>query len=515
MDFLSQSLCYSFRGQLRILMPILHQLSFERFQLRMHWIGWLRQLFMLRLVAGFSFMFDFRIFKQWHPIFLMSLCVLAPLVRDADGNDSTKSRIKIDRETTFLTGPLRTDGTVDYPAGINGRMKQGVTPEHNACVLLCEAMRPLKAWEMPPEYFQEIPRTPPPRDRSYVRYLAAEVADPLTDAERQRVELILTFIEDDPRPWTRSEFPEVAKVLDGDDEPLKTVAAAAKRDRFYSPIMTRGLDDVDPVPLVAAMDPMTTQMPYMVHSLRFRAMLNLGEGNQEAAWKDLLACFKLARLIGMGPSKIHAQRHYMLEELNCAAMEVFIRETDPSAVQAKRYLDALRSLPSRARLSEKVDLFERCACLDSLLVIRANQEGAIAYLDCEPGLAAAGKMVNLFWKDAIDWNKTLRIANRYYDRLVESLEKSNAAQRHEEAKVLQKKLKGIAEKSIGIRGTDDTANGRATTESKSEILAAIVAANLMSDIDKYLLLESRVKQRFAKNEITLALAARRKETRKE
>ena len=515
MDFLSQSLCYSFRGQLRILMPILHQLSFERFQLRMHWIGWLRQLFMLRLVAGFSFMFDFRIFKQWHPIFLMSLCVLAPLVRDADGNDSTKSRIKIDRETTFLTGPLRTDGTVDYPAGINGRMKQGVAPEHNACVLLCEAMRPLKAWEMPPEYFQEIPRTPPPRDRSYVRYLAAEVADPLTDAERQRVELILTFIEDDPRPWTRSEFPEVAKVLDGDDEPLKTVAAAAKRDRFYSPIMTRGLDDVDPLPLVAAMDPMTTQMPYMVHSLRFRAMLNLGEGNQEAAWKDLLACFKLARLIGMGPSKIHAQRHYMLEELNCAAMEVFIRETDPSAVQAKRYLDALRSLPSRARLSEKVDLFERCACLDSLLVIRANQEGAIAYLDCEPGLAAAGKMVNLFWKDAIDWNKTLRIANRYYDRLVESLEKSNAAQRHEEAKVLQKKLKGIAEKSIGIRGTDDTANGRATTESKSEILAAIVAANLMSDIDKYLLLESRVKQRFAKNEITLALAARRKETRKE
>ena len=460
-------------------------------------------------------MIDFRIFKQWHPVFLMSLCVLAPLVQDADGDDSTKSRIQIDQETTFLTGPLRTDGTVDYPVGINGRMKQGVTPENNACVLLCEAMRPLEAWEMPPEYFQEIVRTPLPSDRSYVRYLAAEVADPSTDAERQRVELVLTFIEDDPRPWTRLEFPEVAKVLDGDDEPLKTVAAAAKRDRFYSPIMTRGLDDVDRVPLVAAMDPMITQMPYMVHSLRFRAMLNLGEDNQEAAWKDLFACFKLARLIGMGPSKIHAQRHYMLEELNCAAMEVFIRETDPSAVQAKRYLDALRSLPSRARLSEKVDLFERCACLDSLLVIRANQEGAIAYLDCEPGLAAAGKMVNLFWKDAIDWNKTLRIANRYYDRLVESLEKSNAAQRHEEAKVLQQKLKGIAEKSIGIRGTDDTANGRATTESKSEILAAIVAANLMSDIDKYLLLESRVKQRFAKNEITLALAARRKETRKE
>jgi hypothetical protein len=259
------------------------------------------------------------------------------------------------------------------------------------------------------------------------------------------------------------------------------------------------------------MDPMTTQMPYMVHSLRFRAMLNLGEGNQEAAWKDLLACFKLARLIGMGPSKVHAQRNYMLEELNCAAMEVFIRETDPSAVQAKRYLDALRSLPSRARLSEKVDLFERCAYLDSLLVIRANQEGTIAYLDCEPGLAAAGKMVNLFWKDAIDWNKTLRIGNRYYDRLVNNLEKPDLAQRREDAMALRQEWKSLAESVIGIRGTDDTANGRATTESKSKILAAIIAENLMSDIDKYLLLESRVKQRFANNETALALAANRKE----
>ena len=245
-------------------------------------------------------MIHFKTFKHRRPVVLLLLAVVAPLVRDADGDDSTKSPIKIDRETTFLTGPRRTDGTVDYPAGINARMKQGVTPENNACFLLCEAIRPLEAWDMPPEYFEEIGRTPPPRDRNYVRYLAAEVADPSSDAEKQRVELILKFIDGDPRPWTRSEFPEVAEVLDGDEGPLGIVHAAAERDRFYSPIVTLGMDDVDPLPLVAAVDPMTTQLPYVVHSLRLRAMLHLGEGNQEAAWKDLLACFKLARLIGMG-----------------------------------------------------------------------------------------------------------------------------------------------------------------------------------------------------------------------
>ncbi len=460
-------------------------------------------------------MIQFKISKQWRPVFLTLLAVVAPVVRDADGDDSTKSRIKIDRETTFLTGSLRTDGTVDYAAGINARMKQGVTPENNVCVLLCEAMQPLEVWDMPPEYFKEIGRTPPPKDRSHVRYLAAGIADPSSDAAKQRLYLVVEFIQGDPRPWKRLEFPEVAKVLDGDDEPLKIVHAAAGRDQFYSPVITRGVDEVDPLPLVAAMDPMTTQLPYLVHSLRFRAMLNLGEGNHEAAWEDLLACFKLTRLLGMGPSKIHAQRSYMLEERNCAAMEAYIRTTDPSRSQAKHYLRALQSLPSRARLSEKVDLFERCAYLDALLVIRTNQEGAIAYLDSEPGLAATGKMVNLFWKDAIDWNETLRIGNRYYDRLVKSLEETDLTQRREEATLLQQELKSLAERAIGIRGTGDAENIRAATQSKSKLLAAIIAEKLMSDIDKCLASEARVRQRFANLKMALALAANRKGFREE
>ncbi|MEE2936265.1 MAG: hypothetical protein VYA84_09750 [Planctomycetota bacterium] len=456
-------------------------------------------------------MIEFKIAKQPRPVVLASLAVVALVVCHAEGNHSTNSKLKIDLETTFLTGPLRTDGTVDYASGINGRMKQGVNPERNVCVLLCEAIRPLEAWDMPPDFFKEIERTPPPKDRPYVRYLTAEIPDPSSDAEKQRLYHVIEFIQGDPRPWKRSEFPEVAGVLDGDNEPLKLVLAAAERDQFYSPIMTRGLDEVDPLPLVAAMDPMTTQLPHLVQSLRLRAMLNLGEGNHEAAWEDLLACFKLARLLSMGPSKLHAQRSYILEERNCSAMEAYIRQTDPLASQAKHYLRALQSLPSLPRLSARFDFFERCVYLDALLVIRTSQEGAIAYLDCEPGLAATGKMVNLFWKDAIDWNKTLRIGNRYYDRLVASLKKSNAAQRREEAKVLQQKLKGLAEKAVGIGGTDDAASGDATTESKSELLAAIVAVNLMSDIDKCLASETRVKQRFANLEMTLSRAANRKD----
>ena len=427
------------------------------------------------------------------------------------GRNPVKKEVTISPETTFLTAPLRPDGSVDLAAGINKRMKEGVTPQNNACVLLIEAIRPLQDWDTPPTYFDELERRPPPRDRGHVNHLLSGITDPSSEADQQRFDLIYEFLGGKPRPWTRSEFPEIAKVIDGDEAPLRIVHAAAQRDRFYSPIITRGVADVDPLPMLATLDPMTSEMPYLVHSLRFRAMLNLGEGNLEAAWKDLFASLRLGRLVGMGPSKEHAHRNYILEELNCAAMEAYLRKTHPSALQAKRYLKALRSLPSRARLSKKFDLTERCTYLDSLLVIRANREDAIALLDVEQGLAAAGKMVNLFWSDSITWDDTLRSGNTYYNRLVENLEIPSFSRRRDAVDSLRQELKAVADKTMGIQVKENAERpielDDAELDSKSRLLAAMVAGTMLSDINRYIHLEDRVRQRFAHIEIALALAA--------
>lgn len=100
-------------------------------------------------------MIEFKIAKQLRPVVLLSLAVVLLVVCHAEGNHSTNSKLKIDRDTTFLTGPLRTAGTVDYASGINARMKQGVTPEKNVCVLLCEAIQPLEAWDMPADFLRK------------------------------------------------------------------------------------------------------------------------------------------------------------------------------------------------------------------------------------------------------------------------------------------------------------------------------------------------------------------------
>ena len=50
-----------------------------------------------------------------------------------------RPKITVSRETTFLTGPLRPDGHVDYLAATNAYCSKGVTPENNAVVLLVQA----------------------------------------------------------------------------------------------------------------------------------------------------------------------------------------------------------------------------------------------------------------------------------------------------------------------------------------------------------------------------------------
>ena len=52
-------------------------------------------------------------------------------------------KITISKETTWVTGPLKANGAIDYHAVVNRRYRQGVTVENNAVVLLYRAMGPV------------------------------------------------------------------------------------------------------------------------------------------------------------------------------------------------------------------------------------------------------------------------------------------------------------------------------------------------------------------------------------
>ena len=82
---------------------------------------------------------------------------------DAKASKKAKVAVSVSKETTYITEPLRKDGSVNYIAALNERSRQGVTLENNSAVLFWQAVGPGEIWEdVRDKYFQMlgIPRLP-------------------------------------------------------------------------------------------------------------------------------------------------------------------------------------------------------------------------------------------------------------------------------------------------------------------------------------------------------------------
>ena len=83
----------------------------------------------------------------------------------------------ISNETTYLTEPLRKDGSVDYVSALNERYSQGVTPQNNAAILFWKAVGPEEILsEYRSRYFEMLGVPPLPEKGDYYvdleKYLA-------------------------------------------------------------------------------------------------------------------------------------------------------------------------------------------------------------------------------------------------------------------------------------------------------------------------------------------------------
>jgi acetyl esterase/lipase len=134
------------------------------------------------------------------------------------GRPAAKVLITISKETTYITGPLRKDGYVDYVAALNQRFRAGVTPENNAAVPFLKAVGP---GEIAPncrgEYFKMLGIPPLPENGDY--YVTLEkYAQRSMGADRPAAEAGATgrdlyweqLTQAMKRPWSKKEFPVVA-----------------------------------------------------------------------------------------------------------------------------------------------------------------------------------------------------------------------------------------------------------------------------------------------------------------
>jgi hypothetical protein len=361
-------------------------------------------------------------------------------------------KITISRETTFVTGPLRPDGRVDYRAAINERYSKGVTPDNNAAVPLLQAFGPRDIEkDVREQFFKKLGIAPLPAEggyfiqvRDFARHKHRKARQGETEQEKMEALRSKAPKEEDvvnqafeqwlqamERPWSKEEFPVVAEWLERNSKQIGLMAEASRRTRFYVPMVCSGEPDLF---IKEAIWPMIQIAREAARTLITRAMLNVKAGKVDEAWADLLACHRLARLFSQGATLVERLVALGVEAQTQAADVALVSYGHLSAEEATRLANDLRSLPPMAPFAESVNHTERYLYLECVLLVA--RDGPIAGLRRffgDPNDAktptANTPLGDPVWRGPVDWDEALRIGNASFDRIYEGFTSPTPAQR--------------------------------------------------------------------------------------
>lgn len=345
--------------------------------------------------------------------------------------------ITLSRQTTYITEPLRKDGYVDYLGALNQRFRAGVTLENNAALPFLKAMGPGEIdAKHRGEYFGMLGIPPLAEKGDYFvaldKYAAAakDAGRPVTEGKG------LAFYLDQQapamtRPWSKKEFPVLAGWLAANEKPLALLVAASKCPRRYDPLIS-GDGSV-----LGMLLPPVIQYREAARVLVARAMLRVNEGKVDGAWDDLLACHRLARLAGQGPTLIEALVAIAMDRLACGGDQGLL-QTHLTPAQIARMRADLDKLPPLPKMLDKINVCERFMFLDCVGMVARQGIGSLleSVASLSGGSEAKFKHKNMFNSlldsmagAMVDWDQVLRMGNFWYDRMADAWGKPTRAER--------------------------------------------------------------------------------------
>jgi hypothetical protein len=358
---------------------------------------------------------------------------------------SGKGKFTISKETTFVTGPVDKDGYIDYVAALNERLRQGVTPENNANVLIWKALGPHpEGSNLAPEFCKLMGMPVPPDKGHYFIDLNQFMKDHLKidlsgkEAEKnwERLEHI------SQRAWTSKKHPDFAAWLDANAKPLALTVEATNKPKYYSPMVSPKGNNGS-AGLINALLPAVQKCRGLANALVARAMLRVGEDKYDEAWQDLLACHRLGRLVGRGGTLIEGLVGMAIDGLAAKADLAYLEAVRADPKRIESCLRDLQKLPLAPEIIEKIDVGERFMLLDTILMVDRH---GIKYLEAvapSKGWNSLGEAdAQLVLKD-IDWDPALRNVNQWYDRMVAASRRPDPSARQKEWRQIDHELRSL------------------------------------------------------------------------
>lgn len=352
-------------------------------------------------------------------------------------------RIWLSRDTTFITGPLTKDGYPDYVAAINSRAGEGVTAGNNAAVPLLRALGPtaLRYDETRAQVLEQLGLKDLPKDGPYLVTWSDYVderthghadADAIEDEYKYQLELALFG------PWKKDDAPLVAEWMAENETPIDWAVEASRCTRCYVPIFLRSDDDSYGMGRALAL----ADVRDLVRLLCCRANLRLGTGDVDAAWSDVMICFRLNRVYAQDTNTASWLVALSLDTSATQCARALAQHAAPTPEQVQRYLADLESLPPLPQMSELIDRDQRFSFLDTVLRLArvANGDLVIEREEDHPFLQALrlGDVV-------VDFEEALRQVNLLYDRQVRICSRMPLHERMRAANQMDDELDELAE----------------------------------------------------------------------
>ncbi len=362
---------------------------------------------------------------------------LLPLLFLVAAEPTTGPKVPVGKETTYVNGPLDKDGFIDYEAALNERLRKNIVPEKNGAVLMWKVLgpRPDDGRGMPAGYFKQLGSAEPPLNGDYY----VKTGRFIKNLKLQQDEIDLFYKQygnSNKRAWTPEEYPHVAAWLSINEKQLNLVVEASKRPEYFSPFVAHPTADGKRGMLIAVLLPHVQMHREMAPALAARAILRLGEGKEDDAWQDLMACHRLARMTASGPTLIELLVGIAIETVAGNADLVYLERAKLTSKQVGERLKDLESLPPLARPADKVDLGDRLMLLDSLQSLRRHGFGRFeGIIDGPKGLDRPTEQLLL---EKIDWAPVYRSANQWYDRLAAAMRLADRGERRKQLDQIDK-----------------------------------------------------------------------------
>jgi type II secretory pathway pseudopilin PulG len=419
-----------------------------------------------------------------------------------------RPKIVNSRQTTYITSPLRPTGLPDYEEFLRQKLRNGVTPENNAAVLLYQAMWPS---ELSPQHYQavatELGLSEIPSADSALRYVYG-------DENLKRIGGWLPKPADDGLPldaesvirpavnhaWKSEQLPPLAEWVDSNKKPLDLIVEASRRPRYYSPSPT--YLDAEHDMLIETLLPGAQAAREAARGLAVRAMYHVGENRPSDAWQDIFALYRLSSLVSQGFSLVEQLVAIAIRGMACEAAAVLLGSDELTAELARQIQSDLATVQPFANVANSVDQGERLTVLDAVLHTSEYGFGAIN------GGQAVGKDRSPVDYASIDWNIVLRKLNGAYDQASTVLRMPHGDERRQ---ALDRYYAQLDADSNVAHQPSRLIGAAFSRRARSDVIASIFAALMLPALDAASNAEDRINSILALTQLAAALAVHRAE----